>query len=69
MPRKQRRARLSIETRIYKFTDAGYGIPDGSYQVAEADSVLVYHNFPNHKTLSKPDFELLKAERKAIRLQ
>ncbi|GEM_PF-4089843 len=59
---------MGIRESIYQFTNAGYGIPDGQHRVAEADSVLVYHNFPNHKLLSKPEFELLKAEGKATRI-
>ncbi|HEL4112201.1 TPA: hypothetical protein UM343_002352 [Stenotrophomonas maltophilia] len=60
---------MSIKGKIYQFKDAGHGIPDGQYQVAEADFVVVYHRFPNHKTLSKAQFELLKAQGKAVFLQ
>lgn len=63
-----RELRMGIGNSSYQFTNAGYGIPDGQHPVAEADSVLVYHNFPNHKLLSKPQFELLKAEGKATRI-
>jgi hypothetical protein len=60
---------MSIKGKIYQFKDAGHGIPDGQHLVAEADFVGVYYCFPKHKTLSKAEFELLKADRKAIFLQ
>lgn len=37
---------MDIEERMYKFEAAGYGIPDGTHRVAEADSVVVLPSVP-----------------------
>jgi len=60
---------MSINGKIYQFRDAGHGIPDGQHQVAEATFVTVYHKFPANLTITKAEFELLKAEGKAVFLQ